>query len=68
MAKTAVVEVARFFRHSRYTKGVRRTKRYPAQNTLGAKVGEPVVIEECRPISKEKRFRIVRRVADEVTK
>lgn len=59
MDKTAVVEVERRMRHPLYRKIMRRTKRYKAhdaQNT--AVLGDVVRIEETRPISKEKRWRI----------
>ncbi|RME46194.1 MAG: 30S ribosomal protein S17 [Chloroflexi bacterium] len=60
MDKTAVVSVAITKRHPLYEKVVRRSKKYKAHDENNeARVGDLVRIEECRPLSKEKRFRIV---------
>ncbi len=59
MDKTAVVAVERRYPHPLYKKIVRRTKKYKAhdaQNT--AVLGDIVRLEETRPLSKEKRWRI----------
>ena len=56
--KTAVVAVTRRFLHPRYRKYVKRTKKYlvhDEHNTCG--MGDEVLIEECRPMSKRKRWR-----------
>ena len=60
MENTVVVAVERIFRHPRYKKRMRKHKRYKAHDELGAKVGQVVEIEECRPMSKEKRFKVIR--------
>ena len=60
MKDTAVVSVVRFVKHPKYKKFYKISKKYKAhdpQNTK--KVGEVVSIVETRPISKEKRFRII---------
>ncbi len=54
--RTVVVQVVRTTRHPLYKKTMRHLKKYKADNILGAKLGEQVVIEETRPISKDKRF------------
>ena len=57
---TAVVAVNRYFKHARYGKFINTQKKYQvhdAGNT--AKVGDKVTIEECRPVSKTKRFKLV---------
>ena len=59
MQKTVVVAVERVFHHPQYLKRVKKTKRYKAHDELGAKRGDRVRIEETRPLSKEKRFRVV---------
>ncbi|MEK9209358.1 MAG: 30S ribosomal protein S17 [Patescibacteria group bacterium] len=60
MNKTAVVEVRRFFKHPKYKKYIRKTKRYKAHDENNkSKIGEEVMIQECRPLSKEKKWRIV---------
>ncbi len=61
MNKTIVVAVERLVRHPMYGRVIRRTKRYKAhdeENT--AKVGDVVELMETRPLSKEKRWRLVR--------
>ena len=59
MAKTVVVEVKRFVKHAKYGKFMRRSKKYKAHDEAGHKVGDKVVIEECRPISKDKHFKVI---------
>lgn len=59
MAKTRVVLIERVFRHPRYERVVRRSKRLKAHDEQNAsRVGDRVLIEETRPISREKRWRI----------
>jgi small subunit ribosomal protein S17 len=60
MAKTAVVVVESWYSHPRYKKKIRKTKKYKAHNEMGAKEGEMVELVEVRPISKEKRWKIVK--------
>ena len=58
--KTVVVQVDRRVMHPVYKKFITRSKKYHAhdeENRL--KVGDLVKIEECRPISKNKRWRVV---------
>ena len=58
--KTVVVNVERLMRHPIYKKTIRRSKRYHAHDESNAiKVGDQVRIEECRPMSKLKRWTIV---------
>lgn len=59
MQKTVVVEVSRLQRHPVYKKLLRRTRKFKAGNDLGAQTGDRVKIVESRPISKEKRWRVV---------
>ena len=64
MTKTRVVVIERVFRHPRYERVITRSKRLKAhdeQNT--SKVGDRVLIEETRPLSKEKRWRILQVLA-----
>lgn len=63
MQKTVVVEIERVFRHPFYQKVVRATKKFKAHDELGqCKVGDRVEIMETRPLSKDKCWRVVRRV------
>ena len=58
--KTIVVRVERRFTDPLLKKTVRRTKRYHAHDEANdAKVGDMVRIEECRPISKNKKWTLV---------
>lgn len=58
--KTVVVKVERRFMHPLFKKTVRRTKNYKAHDAANVKkVGDQVSIEECRPISKDKRWVVV---------
>jgi small subunit ribosomal protein S17 len=69
MKKTIIVDVERFARHPLYGKYVRRTTRLWAHDERNeAKVGDVVRVMETRPLSKNKRWRlveIVRRKAKE---
>ena len=59
MQKTVIVEVTRRMRHAVYSKYIKRRKRYHAhdeENTC--KAGDRVLIEECRPLSARKRWRV----------
>jgi small subunit ribosomal protein S17 len=58
--KTVVVRVERRFTHPVMKKTVRRSKKYHAHDEANsAKVGQTVWIEECAPISKNKRWTLV---------
>ena len=60
MNKTIVVEVERRVQHAEYTRTIKRTSRFHAHDeSNSAKVGDRVRIEETRPLSKLKRWRIV---------
>lgn len=60
MEKTVVVAVERYVKHPRYGKFMRITKRYKAHDEKNdRKVGDRVAIEECRPLSRDKKFRVI---------
>jgi small subunit ribosomal protein S17 len=60
MDKTIVVQVERRVMHPIYKKFVRRTKKYAAHDEANVhKIGETVRIQECRPISKRKRWEVL---------
>ena len=60
MDKTVVVEVQRTVRHRRYGKVLRRVKKYKAHDEQNeCKTGDQVRIIEARPLSREKRWRVV---------
>ena len=54
-----MVRIERVFRHPRYQRVVRASKKLKAHDeTNASRVGDRVLIEETRPLSKEKRWRI----------
>ena len=58
--KTVVVKVERRFTHPLFKKTVRRSKNYHAHDeAMRFKVGDVVSIEETRPISRLKRWKVV---------
>lgn len=60
MDKTVVVDVARMFKHPKYGKYIRRSKKYKAHDPDNRfKVGDKVTIKEIRPISKDKTYEVV---------
>ena len=60
MEKTVVVSIERRVQHPVYGKMVRRTKRFKAHDERNeAKTGDTVRIMETRPMSKDKRWRVV---------
>ena len=60
MDKTVVVATEEIVRHSLYGKGVKRTKKFKAhdENTTCG-IGDTVRIMETKPLSKDKRWRVV---------
>jgi len=59
MQKTRVVRVERVYRHPRYQRVIRMSKKLKAHDEANeSHVGDRVLIEETRPLSKEKRWRI----------
>jgi len=63
MPKTLVVEAERVKQHPKYRKRFKVHKRYKAHYEEGEfKVGDQVIIEECRPISKDKKWKIIKKL------
>jgi len=63
MTKTRVVAVSRLQKHKKYHKYHNMTKKYKAHDEKEEyAVGDTVMIEETRPISKDKRWKIVKLV------
>jgi len=59
MEKTIVVQIDTRVMHPVYKKYVRNRVKYKAHDeTNNAKMGDTVLIEECRPLSREKRWRL----------
>lgn len=60
MQKTVVVAVETTTRHPLYNKVLRRTKKYMAHDEEDVcRLGDLVRIEECRPMSRRKRWKVI---------
>ncbi len=60
MDKTVTVNVTTIKIHSKYKKRYKSTRKYKAHDAKNEyKIGDTVVIEECRPISKDKCWRVI---------
>ena len=65
MTKTVVVEIERIKKHPKYKRRYKQHKKYKAHVKEGEyNIGDRVIIEECRPISKDKKWRVVRRIGE----
>ena len=63
MKKTVVVRVERVKEHPKYRKRYKVHKKYKAHDEKEEfRMGETVIIEECRPISKEKKWKVVEKL------
>ena len=63
MQKTVVVKVEKLKEHPKYKRRFSCHKKYKAHVETGEyKVGDKVIIEECRPVSKEKKWRVIKKV------
>jgi small subunit ribosomal protein S17 len=61
MDKTIVVQVSSVKPHAKYTKVVRTTSRLKAHDEENqAKSGDTVLVRECRPLSKDKTWRLIK--------
>lgn len=60
MAKTVVVRVDTMKQHSKYNKRYTVSAQYKVHDEHGTcKVGDTVTFVECRPLSKDKRYRLI---------
>ncbi len=60
MEKTVVVLVDRYVKHPKYKKYHTISKKFKAHDENNEyKIGDRVLIEECRPISKDKSFKVI---------
>jgi small subunit ribosomal protein S17 len=65
--KTVVVKVERTKEHPRYKRRYKAHKHYKAHLEKGEyQLGDKVVIEECRPMSKEKKWRVVKKITSHI--
>jgi small subunit ribosomal protein S17 len=60
MAKTVVVKIQNRYPHPIYSKTLTKTKKYLAHDALEeCNIGDKVLVEECRPLSKRKRWKLI---------
>lgn len=63
MDKTIVVLVSRLKKHPRYRKRYRLDKKYKVDDPKNEyKIGDQVIIKESRPLSKEKRWKVYKKI------
>lgn len=63
MNKTVVVKVEDFKKHPRYGRYYKSSKKYKAHDEKGEfHIGDKVTIEETRPISKDKHFKVMKKI------
>jgi small subunit ribosomal protein S17 len=61
MNKTVVVEIENKYSHPIYSKTLIKTKKYLAHDELEeANIGDQVLVQECRPLSKRKRWKLIK--------
>jgi small subunit ribosomal protein S17 len=62
MQKTVIVEVQNIKVHQKYHKRYKVTKKYPAHAEESFAVGDKVEIEESKPLSKTKNWKVIRKI------
>lgn len=63
MLKTVIVRVEQIKEHPKYKRRYKSHKKYKAHVKEGEyNIGDRVLIQECRPISKDKRWRVIKKV------
>ncbi len=63
MNKTIAVLVNRYVKYPKYKKYIKRSKKYKVHDEKNEyKKGDKVIIQECRPISKDKHFKVIEKI------
>jgi small subunit ribosomal protein S17 len=61
MQKTIVVKVESRYSHPIYSKTMVKTRKYLAHDEMGeCNIGDQVLVQECRPLSKRKRWKLAK--------
>jgi len=61
MQKSIVVKIEKKYAHPIYSKTLIKTKKYLAHDELEeCNIGDQVLVEECRPLSKRKRWKLIK--------
>ncbi len=68
MKKTVVVTVEKRWRHPMYKKIIKRSKKYFADDQIGVKEKDKVIIQETRPLSKNKNWKVVEKITTKKSK
>jgi small subunit ribosomal protein S17 len=65
MQKTVVVRVERMEQDKKYKKRYKVQKKFKAHTgEQSYNVGDVVIVEECRPLSKDKNWKVIKKIAD----
>ena len=60
MKDTVVVSVSKYKKHPKYSKFIQTNKKYKAHDAGNTKkIGDYIFIESCRPLSKDKHFKVI---------
>ena len=62
MQQAAAVQIPRRWTHPLYQKTLTKKKKYLCDNQLAVSAGDKVLIQECRPLSKRKKWKIVKKI------
>ena len=63
MDKTIVISVDRYKEHPKYKKRYKISKKYKAHDEKNEyKIGDKVVIHESRPLSKDKKWKVIKKI------
>ena len=61
MKKSIVIKVENRYSHNLYSKTLMKTKKYLVHDELEeCIIGDQILVEECRPLSKRKRWKLVK--------
>jgi small subunit ribosomal protein S17 len=61
MQKTIVVKIENRYPHPIYSKIMTKTKKYLVHDEMGkCNIGDQVLVEECRPLSRRKRWKLTK--------
>ena len=63
MQKTVVVNVKTSTRHPRYRKVIRKITKYKAHDESSCQIGDIVKLEETRPLSKDKHWKVIEKIS-----
>ncbi|MBI2041758.1 MAG: 30S ribosomal protein S17 [Candidatus Nealsonbacteria bacterium] len=62
MQKTVVVTVESIKKHPKYLKTFKSHKNYKAHTDEAFQIDDKVIIEECNPISKDKKWKVIKKI------